>query len=81
MSVLNTLGRLHREGFIHDNPIASHVVGTSKNYRLISLRRVAKHFCLWKKENPNWDAEEPKWETSTMPCHRLASEWLQIVAD
>ena len=76
MSVLNTLGRLHREGFIHDNPIASHVVGTSKNYRLISLRRVGRHICDWNGDYSDWD---PKEVDGKLPCIRLASEWRQVM--
>ena len=79
MSVLNTLGRLHREGFIHENFSDDNVVSRSGEYRLISLQRMPMHNCSWKKDNPNWDEKEAKWESPNISCIRLASEWRQVM--
>ena len=68
------LGRLHHQELVHNNFLASHVVGRSGNYRLISLRRMPKHICYWRGDNPNWDANKANWWSSKISCQMLESE-------
>ena len=79
MSVLNTLGRLYREKLIHDNLLASNVVSRSGNYRLTNTKRTPTHTCRWKKDNPNWNEKEAKWDSPNISCIRLASERRQVM--
>ena len=78
--MLNTLGRLYGEKIIHDNLLASNVVSRSGNYRLINTKRTPTHTRRWKKDNPNWDEKEAKWESPNISCIRLPSEWSQVMS-
>ena len=80
MSVLNTLGRLYGEKLIHDNLLASNVVSRSGNYRLTNTKRTPTHTRRWKKDNPNWDEKEAKWESPNISCVRLTSKWRQVMS-